>query len=70
VIWWFILYWPIMGALIFIANRVAKQYPLESVARRRADIALGCGIIGLPSFPLIVFAMYWASRGLEVIFAD
>jgi hypothetical protein len=51
--WWFILFWPIMGFLIFLGTRLDKRYPAGSVQRNRADLALGCGILALPAAPLI-----------------
>jgi hypothetical protein len=53
-IWWFVLYWPIMGAVIFIGHQVAKRYPSDSVERNRADLALGCVVIGMSGIPLLV----------------
>jgi hypothetical protein len=53
--WWLVLYYPIMGLLIFIGNKVADRYPNESVVRERAEMALGCGILALPGAPLILF---------------
>jgi hypothetical protein len=55
---WFILYWPIMGALIFVGNRLDKRYAAGSVQRERADMALGCAILAMPGVPL-VWAVGW-----------
>jgi hypothetical protein len=48
-IWWLILYWPIMGTLIFTGNQIAKRYPADSIQRGRVEMALGCGIIAMPA---------------------
>jgi len=46
--WWFILYYPIMFALLFLGRLLEGRYPPDSVECRRADIALGCfaGVAG------------------------
>jgi len=38
-IWWFILCWPVLGALIYVGNRRAKRYARGSVQRERAELA-------------------------------
>ena len=52
--WWLILYWPIMGAVIFLGNRLDKRYAAGSVRRERADMALGCAILAMPGVPLVL----------------
>jgi hypothetical protein len=53
-IWWFILYYPIIGALIFLGHQAEKRFPPNSNARNRADLALGCVLIGMPTVPVIL----------------
>lgn len=62
---WFVLYYPIMGSLIFLSNCVARRYPSGSVVRDRVDTALGCGVIGLPIAPIIAEAIYFAILALS-----
>jgi hypothetical protein len=59
--WWrypiaafFNLYWPIMGVLILLGNRLDKRYAPGSVQRERADLALGCAIMAMPGVPAIL----------------
>lgn len=54
-VWWLILYYPIIGILFYIANKVDARYPNGSVVRDRTEMALGCGILALPGAPLIIF---------------
>jgi hypothetical protein len=56
--WWFLLYWPIMIAVIFFGVHYAERYPKDSSARRRVEIALGCVLIGMPAAPLLI-AVGW-----------
>ena len=58
-VWWLILYWPLMAVLIFAGHRAAKRFPDGSVSRHRTDVALGCGVILLPSAPWIYIAVTW-----------
>jgi hypothetical protein len=60
VIWWFILYWPVMGTLIFVGNQLSNRYEPNSVERGRAEMALGCGVIAMPVVPLIIFFAHLA----------
>ena len=64
-IWWFILYWPIMGALLFLGYRIEQWYPEGSRERNRADIAFKCAVIGLPSLPVIVTLIWLVLAGLS-----
>jgi hypothetical protein len=67
-IWWFLLYYPIIFAIIFIGKRVETRYPLNSIERNRADMALGCAFMSLPSMPLIVGVGYLAKYAFISIF--
>jgi hypothetical protein len=62
-LWWLLLYWPAMLALIGLGSRVAKRYPEGSQMRHRADMALGCGILALPIAPIIWAAVRWFVGG-------
>jgi hypothetical protein len=53
--WWLVLYYPIMGLLIYLGKTLADKYPNGSVARDSGEMALGCGILLLPGAPLILF---------------
>ena len=55
---WFVLYWPVMGGLSFLAHRIAKRYLADSIQRSRAELVRGFGIMARPIVlvPLIVFA--------------
>jgi hypothetical protein len=55
--WWFVLYWPIMGAVVLFGQRLSKRWAPKSVWRDRTDMALGCVVIGLPTVPVLVEAM-------------
>jgi hypothetical protein len=52
--WWMILYWPIMGLLIFLGTRLEKRYPAGSVQRNRIELVLGGAILAMPGLPLII----------------
>jgi hypothetical protein len=54
-VWWLILYYPIIGALIFLGHRAEKRFPPNSNARNRTDLALGCAVLAMPGAPLIFF---------------
>lgn len=58
-LWWIILYYPIIFAVMFGAKRVTDRYPENSPQRARADLALGCAVLGMPSAPLIVGAVWF-----------
>jgi hypothetical protein len=40
-VWFLMLYYPIIGLLMFIGNNVATQYPNGSLVRDRTEMALG-----------------------------
>jgi hypothetical protein len=50
-----------MGALIFSANRFTNRYPTSA----KADLILGCAVIGLPSIPLIVSLVLVVSTAID-----
>jgi len=54
--WWIVLYYPIIFAIMFIGYCLEKRYAPDSVERKRAEMGLGCGLILLPSLPLIIGA--------------
>jgi hypothetical protein len=56
-VWWLILYWPIMGLLIFASHRAARRHRDDPAKLHRAELALGCGIIALPAAPLMMGAV-------------
>jgi hypothetical protein len=54
-VWFLMLYYPIIGLLMFIGNNVATQYPNGSLVRDRTEMALGWGVLALPGAPSIIF---------------
>jgi hypothetical protein len=75
--WWIILYYPVIFAVIFGGKRFTDRYPENSPQRNRAEMALGCAFLAMPSAPLILFAVWFVSnawsdpvlRWIEVYFA-
>ena len=57
--WWIVLYYPVIFAVAFGSKMAAARYPENSPQRNRANMALGCAVIGMPSAPLIVFAVWF-----------
>ena len=52
------MYWPIMGAVIFLGNRLDKRFAPGSVQREWADLALGCAVMAMPGVPAVL-AVGW-----------
>jgi hypothetical protein len=59
--WWFILYYPVIFAVIFGGKRFTDRHRENSPQRNRAEMALGCALLAMPSAPLIVFAVWFVS---------
>lgn len=57
--WWFVLYYPIIFAVMFGGKRFTDRYPENSPQRNRAEMAFGCAFLVMPSAPLIVFAAWF-----------
>jgi hypothetical protein len=60
--WWIILYYPVIFAVICGGKRFTDRYPEKSPQRNRAEMALGCAFLAMPSAPLIVFAVWFVSH--------
>jgi len=63
--WWIILYYSLGFAVLFLGTRLDKRYPAGSVQRNRAELALCCAWLALPTAPLIygigcvIWHYYW-----------
>ena len=53
--WWLVLYYPIMGLLIFAGSKITDRYPNGSTTRDWLEMSLGLGILALPGAPLVIF---------------
>jgi hypothetical protein len=60
--WWIILYYPVIFAVTFGSKRLTDRYPEGSPQRSRAESALGCMVIAMPSAPVIVGAVWFVSK--------
>jgi hypothetical protein len=58
-LWWIILYYPIIFAVMFGSKRVTDRFPESSPQRNRAEMAMGCAVLALPSAPIIVGAVWF-----------
>jgi hypothetical protein len=67
-LWWLILYYPVIFAIIFIGKRIESRYPQDSVERNRMDMALGCAFMSMPSMPLIVGIGYLVKHAFTSMF--
>ena len=47
-VWWFVLYYPLMAAIILVGKRIERRYPPNSAERGRTEMALGCAVLSLP----------------------
>jgi hypothetical protein len=61
-LWWIILYYLVIFAVIFGGKRLADRYPENSSQRGRAEMALGCAFMAMPTAPLIVGAVWVVSN--------
>jgi hypothetical protein len=59
---WILLYWLVMGGVIFLASRVGIEFPIESRYRKAADAILVIAIVLMPVLPLIVLAVWLLYR--------
>jgi hypothetical protein len=61
-VWWMLLYYPVMFAVIFAGKNFTDRYPENSPQRSRAEMALGCALLAMPSAPAVVFAVWFVSN--------
>jgi hypothetical protein len=55
--WWFVLYYPALGLLIWAAHRASARYKGDPIKMRQAEMAIGCALMVLPIAPLLLFAI-------------
>lgn len=48
------MYYPILGVLMYAARGTAKRCKDDPIKRNRAELALGCGVLALPAFPILI----------------
>lgn len=63
-VWWFALYYPLMAAIIVAGKRIERRYPEKPAQRDRVEMMLGCAVLSLPAFPVMVGAGYLAKSAI------